>query len=109
NPQAIAKAISDGARKTASLSDKVASGGVANAEGAIASLHAAANRPAVFPTPGNGANGSGGGFSTTPPPPTSGAPGVNLPNLDEIRKLKPQVPKAIAPIESNLPCADCDP
>lgn len=101
--QAIAKAIADGVRQTSSLSGKVTSGGVANAAGALAKLHASESR--VFPTPGNG----GGGFSTTPPPTTSGAPGVNLPNLDEVRKLKPQQPRAKAPIESNLMCADCDP
>jgi hypothetical protein len=106
--RAIAKAISDGVRKTASVSGKVASDGVANAEGAVTRLRTSANQSPVFPTPGSG--GSGGyGFSTTPPPTTSGAPGVNLPNLDEIRKLKPEIPKAKAPIESNLPCADCDP
>jgi subtilisin family serine protease len=110
-PQAIAKAIADGARKTASLSGKTISGGVANAEGALAKLHGSANQSPVLTRPGygNGGTGPGGSFSTTPPPTTSGAPGVNLPNLDEMRNLKPQVPKAKAPIESNLICADCDP
>ena len=111
NVQLIARAISDGARKTASLSGKVASGGVVNAEGALANINGSARRSLPFPTPGYGSGGTGpgGGFSTTPPPTTSGAPGVDLPNLDEVRRAKPQEPKAKAPIESNLPCADCDP
>lgn len=111
NAQAVARAISDGARKTASLSGKVASGGVINAEGALAKLHGSPNQSTVFPRPGygSGGNGPGGSFSTTPPPTTSGAPGVNLPNLDEMRNRKPQPVRAKAPIESNLMCADCDP
>ncbi len=110
NPQAIAKALSDGARKTATLSDKVASGGVVSAAEAFAKLRSPINRPLALPPVGRGSGGFGPGasFSTTPPGATHVPPGVNLPNLDEIRKAKPQSPKATAPIESNLPCADCD-
>jgi RHS repeat-associated protein len=107
----IARAISNGARQVASLSGKVSSGGVADAAGAMAKMHGAANQSPPLPVPGRGVggNGPGGSFATTPPPTTSGPPGVNLPNLDEIRNAPPQPPKAKAPIESNLMCADCDP
>src|SRR6185437_2322792 len=43
------------------------------------------------------------------PPATTGAPGANLPNLDEARRTQSQQPQATTPIQSNLPCADCDP
>jgi len=75
--QAVARAIEQGVRKTASLSGKVASGGVVNAEDALAKAH--------------------------------GAPSANLPGVNEMRNAKPQEIKAKAPIEANLPCADCDP
>jgi RHS repeat-associated protein len=109
--QAVARAISDGARKTASLTGKVASGGVASAEGALAQVTGSGGQSFAFPTPGYGSGGTGpgGSFSTTPPPTTQRPPGVNLPNLDEMRNAKPQQPRAKAPIESNLMCADCDP
>lgn len=106
----IAKAITDSVRQTASLAGKVSSGGIADAGGALAKLRGN-NQSVPFQTPGlgSGGNGPGGSFSTTPPVPTTGAPGPNLPNLDESRRTQPQQPKAQAPIQSNLPCADCDP
>jgi len=107
----IVRAISEGARQVASLSGKVSSGGVADAAGALAKIQGPAHQspPLLVPGRGSGGTGPGGSFSTTPPPTTTGAPGVNLPNLDEIRNAQPQQPKAQAPIESNLMCADCDP
>jgi RHS repeat-associated protein len=107
----IAKAISDGVRQTVPLDGKVSSGGVANAAGALAKLHGSINQSPPFAVPGYGSGGTGpgGSFSTTPPPTTNGAPGANLPNLDEARRTQPQQPKANTPIQSNLPCADCDP
>ena len=106
----IAKVMTQGVRQIASLSGKVASGGVVSAAGALAKLHSLTSQPAHLPTPGygSGGNGPGGSFNTTPPAITTGAP-ANMPNLDEVRKSQPQEPKATAPIESNLPCADCDP
>ena len=111
NPALIARAISDGARPIASLSGKVSSGAVASAAGALEKLRGSSNQVLPFAPRGigSGGTGPGGTFSTMPPPTTSGAPGVNLPNLDEIPKGKPQQPKTQAPIESNLMCADCDP
>ena len=112
NAHQIARAISEEARQTASLSNKVSSGGVVSASGAFDKIHGSANQLSPpFPAPGRGSGGTGpgGSFSTTAPPATHGAPGVNLPNLDEIRKAQPQQPKAAALIESNLMCADCDP
>src|ERR1044071_9049709 len=108
---AITKAIADSVRQTASLAGKVSSSGVANAAAAVAALHSSNNQSVPFQTPGygSGGNGPGGRFSTTPPPPTTGAPGANLPNLDEARRSQPQQPRVRTPIESNLPCADCDP
>jgi subtilisin family serine protease len=96
NASLITKVISDGARKVASLSGKVASGGVANASGALAKLNSPANQPSFVPRgSGSGGNGPGGGFSTTPPPTTTGAPDANLPNLDQIRTAPPQKPKGL--------------
>jgi len=107
----VVKAITDTVRQTSSLAGKVSSGGVANAASAVETLRGANNQSVPFQTPGygSGGNGPGGSFSTTPPRTTSGAPGANLPNLDEARRTQPQEPKARAPIQSNLPCADCDP
>ena len=107
----IAKAITDNVRQTASLAGKVSSGGIVDAAGALARLRGSNNQSIPFQTPGlgSGGNGPNGTFSTTPPTPTNGAPGANLPNLDEARRTPPQQPRAQAPIQSNLPCADCDP
>jgi RHS repeat-associated protein len=107
----IVRAIADSARPTVSLAGKVSTGGVANAAGALAALRGSTNQSLPFQTPGigSGGTGPGGSFSTTAPPTTTGAPGANLPNLDEMRGTRPQQPKAEAPIQSNLPCADCDP
>jgi RHS repeat-associated protein len=109
--QAIALAIEQGARKTASLSGKVASGGVVNAEDALAKVHGAAGQTSVRPQPGlgQGGNGPGGIFTGTPPPTITGAPAANLPNITELRNAKPQEIKSKVPIQANLPCADCDP
>ena len=109
--QQIAHAIANGTRETASLAGKVSSGGVVSASGAFSKLHGSPNRSPAFPTPGQGSGGTGpdGSFSTTPPSATNGAPGVNLPNLDEFRSNPPQQPRPAAPIESNLKCSDCDP
>ncbi len=109
--QAIARAISEGARQTASLLGKVSSGGVVSASGALDKLHGSQNQSPPTPTPGYGSGGTGpgGSFSTTPPAITQGAPAANLPNLDQARNAQPPQPKARAPIHSNLICADCDP
>ncbi len=106
----VAKAISDGARQVASLSGKVSSGGVVSASGALENLRGSPH-PYPFPRPryGSGGTGPGGSFNTTPPPQTTGAPGPNLPNLDQLRNAEPQAPRAREPIQSNLMCADCDP
>lgn len=108
--QAVARAIMQGARRTVSLSGKVASGGVVNAEDALAKAHGAASQSPAFPHPGQGSDGSEpGGFNRTPPPTITGSPSANLPNINELRTANPQQIKAKAPIEANLPCADCDP
>ena len=112
NSRQIESDLSHSARKVASLSHKVASGGVANAaEGIRRALQGSTNQPPVTHTPGygSGGQGPGGTFSTTPPPTTTGAPGPNLPNLDQARNSTPQQPRTRQPIQSNLVCADCDP
>src|SRR5215217_5243868 len=111
NARRIVRAIAEGTRPVASLSGKVSSGGVVSAALALAKIDAAPNQsPALPPAArGSGGTGPGGSFSTTPPAMTSGAPGANLPNLEQLRKAKPQPAKARAPIESNLMCSDCDP
>lgn len=102
---AVARAIAHGARKTESLTGKVASGGVASAAGALNKLHG----PSGPPGQGSGVNGPGGTFTGTPAPPNNAAPGQNLPRVDQLRSENPQPPRATAPIEANLPCGDCDP
>lgn len=106
NAQIISKSISDGVRSSSSLTGKISSGGVVNAADALTKLNGAANQsPPFIPPGGNGF----GNFSTTPPPVITTTPVANLPNLDQARNAQPQPPRATAPIESNLMCADCDP
>lgn len=109
NATQVKKAIVDSVRPIVSLSGKVSSGGVVNAAGALDKVHGSANQPAVRPGVGNGNGQGGGNFNTTPPAATTGAPLENMPNLNDVKNSKPQEPKAKAPIEANLPCADCDP
>lgn len=111
NTGAIARAISNGARKITSLAGKVSSGGVADAAGALEKVKGSPNKSLALPPRGigSGGNGPGGSFSTTPPPMLTSTPIQNLPNLDEARNAKPEQPSAKAPIQANLPCADCDP
>ncbi len=108
NPAVISRAISKSARQNVSLSGKVSSGGVADAVGALERVHGNQSPPFAPPGIGSGGNGPGGGFSTTSPPLLRNAP-FNLPNLDETRNAQYAQPKAHAPIQANLPCADCDP
>ena len=111
NTAFISRAISSGARQVVSLSGKVSSGGVADAAGALAKLHGPANQPPAFLPPrfGSGGTGPGGSFATAPPATLPDTPIAGLPNLDEARTAKIPQPKAQAPIQANLPCADCDP
>src|SRR6185436_19603396 len=104
----ISRAISKTARQNVSLSGKVSSGGVADAAGALERIHGNQSPPFLPPGIGSGGNGPGGGFSTTPPPTLQNAPS-DLPNLDETRNAQDARPKAQAPIQANLTCADCDP
>ena len=110
NAEAVAKAITDGARQSVSLQGKVTSAGIANAAAALTKIHGPAEQAPDLPRPGfgTGGTGPGGSFSTTAPAPLT-SPGMNLPNLDDAKKNVPQEIKTKAPIESNLPCADCDP
>ncbi|MDQ2976802.1 MAG: S8 family serine peptidase, partial [Acidobacteriota bacterium] len=113
NTHNVVKAITDHARQVASLSSRVAAAGVVNAAAALDTVHGSANPgpPVRPPTPGHGSGGTGPGgtFSTTPPPRSTGAPGLNLPNLDQVRRAQSTRPAPQAPIQSNLLCADCDP
>ena len=111
NATQVARAIADSARKIASLSGKVSSGGVASAADALAKVHGSPNQSPTLPPRGigSGGTGPGGTFSTTPPPSTNDSTLTNMPNLDEVRTSQPQEPKTKAPIEANLMCADCDP
>ena len=111
NGRQMERALSDGARKVASLSGKVSAGGVVNAAGALQALSGSVDHPPSLPTPGYGSGGTGpgGSFSVTPPPFVTRMPGTNLPNLDHVRNSTPQQPQPRQPIQSNLVCADCDP
>jgi subtilisin family serine protease len=123
-----------GARKVSSLTGKVASGGVVNATGAVEALNTLS--PAAGRENGNGNDGINGGEhgnngngrshrgdtrpgrgngngpgtepSVTPLPVTPGAPGAGLPNLDDLRRKQPTVPKAPDPIPSTR-CSHLDP
>ncbi len=112
NPHGVLKAITDGARKVVSLSGKVASGGVLDAAQAFDSArpygNGGGNGGGGANPRGGSAHGPGGGFNT-PPPVTTGGPLPNLPNLDQLRNEPTFQPKAKAPIQSNMICADCDP
>ncbi|HEY0004358.1 MAG TPA: S8 family serine peptidase, partial [Pyrinomonadaceae bacterium] len=130
-----AAAIKEGSRPVGNLWGQVSTGGVANAPGALGALHAGGRPSMDNGSGGNGAadgngssagNGNGNGnagnagqspgfqrqrksgSSAAPPPAMQGAPGPNLPNLDEIRKRKAEPASASAPIQSNLACIDCD-
>jgi RHS repeat-associated protein len=113
NARQAKKAIIDSARQTASLAGRVASSGVVDAVKAIRGLPGLEDRNNRRQLPaqryGSGGTGPGGSFNTTPPPVTTGAPASDLQNLDQVRNAKPEPPKAKAPIQSNLMCADCDP
>ena len=102
--QAINQALNKGARQIVSLNGKVQSGGVLSARGAFDSVRSNGNG-----NPSGTAHGPGGTFAGAPPT-TSGAPGPNLPNLNDSRNT-PSRPHqdSPAPIQSNLACADCDP
>jgi len=133
NTRSAAKAISDGARRVASLAGKVSSGGVVDA---AATLRAVRGNPyqgngGGNQGGGNNGNGGGNGQNNVPaalrpdtsgrrangregqrgqvPAAAQGAPGNNLPNLTQLRNLRPAAPHASQPIQSNLTCADCDP
>jgi subtilisin family serine protease len=107
----VTKTIAESTRQSTTLLGRVLSGGVVDSAAALGKLRSSADQPSYFPTPGYGSGGAGAGgsFSTTPPSVTAGAPGTNLPNLDQARNTQPQQPIAKTPIQSNMPCADCDP
>jgi YD repeat-containing protein len=117
-----------GVRPVETLTGKVSSGGVVSAAGALGALNGLSpdegkkkgdeNRDGNdgdHPNGNNGNNGNGNGGNANgghrPEKPvvrTQGAPGANLPNLDEARKSRHTTPGAPAPIRSNLP-PTCDP
>ena len=113
NVHGIQQALESGARQVVSLNRKVHSGGVLSARGAFDSLRPYVNGnriPASSTGPRGGtAHGPGGTFAG-PPQADSGAPGPNLPNLDQLRNTSSHVPqRSTTPIQSNMACADCDP
>jgi RHS repeat-associated protein len=131
NARATVSAVLDGVRPVGLLSGKVSSGGVASASGALGAAQGPTGHPYPFPFPGGGngggnngnsngnggqrgpvhgpPDGKGGDSRVTPPQTASGAPGPNLPNLDQLRKHKPTTTSASSSttIQANLLCADC--
>jgi RHS repeat-associated protein len=126
----VCAAIVGGVRRVAALSGKVSSGGVADAAGALASLHGNPYNNGNGGGNGNGnGNGNGqryvppalrhdndrskgrdrGGIVVEPSAALKGSPG-GLPNLDESRKVRtsPEPPAHSASIHADLACADCD-
>jgi YD repeat-containing protein len=129
--------ILHGARQVPALSDKVASKGIVNATGALETLNTLPANEGLDESVGNnggehGNNGEGRSsqreranrpgagnnngdnhrdgreFSVTPPARTQGAPGMGLPNLDELRRQPSVDPKAAPPIPSTR-CSHHDP
>ncbi len=133
-----------GAGRAETLTGKVSSGGIVNAAGALGALNSLPPDEGLKEgderghdegnegdnpngdsggdgNPGGDGNGNGGYLPEPFIERTKGAPGLNLPNLDEVRKLRPTTPRAPAPIQSNLApvcdpndpncdqCFDCDP
>lgn len=136
NAQYTKSMIMQGARPVAALFGKVSTGGVVSVSGGLSVLSTIPAGEGEIDTstgsgnengngtPGNGNNngtpGNGTGTNTSSPnapTPTLGAPGPNLPNLDQARVLNPPSPRAPAPIRSNQcqdpPCTctsgDCEP
>lgn len=131
----VRSAIAGSARQVGALDGKVSSGGVADAEGALAALNGS---PYAHGRNGNGGNGNGNGqgnggsqgyvppalrhdndhgranghkgLVVDPPPAVKGAPSDHLPNLDYARKIRtsPTVSPQTGTIQANV-CADCDP
>jgi RHS repeat-associated protein len=127
---AVREAITGGVRKVPTLSGKVSSGGVADAGGALAAL-----KGNPYANGGNnGGNGHGNGngqpytppalrhdndkgrakgtkgVTVTPPQTSGGAPGPNLPDLNESRKHRTSPSnEAPATIHADMMCADCSP
>lgn len=112
----VRRAVVQGARQVSSLSGKVSSKGVASAEGALSSLRGPYDLPpgngngqGISPRPPtDGRNNGARGHRVTPPSAVPGD-GQNIPNLDAIRNQSSYEPANNAPIQANLPCADCDP
>lgn len=80
-------------------------GGGGNNGGGNGNGHPVTRPPA--PGHGSGGNGPGGSFSVDAPARTQGAPGPNLPNLDELRRQRATAPHAPAPIRADS-LLDCD-
>ncbi|HYJ86711.1 MAG TPA: S8 family serine peptidase [Pyrinomonadaceae bacterium] len=109
NTNDVAQAIENEVRKVASLSGKVSSGGVVSASASVAKVHRSPGRPVLAPSGyGSGGTGPGGTFSATPPQQGTSIASA-LPNLDQTRNTQPEQPRTRQPIESNLPCLDCEP
>jgi YD repeat-containing protein len=111
--------IIGGAREVAALQGKVASAGVINPQGAVGMVNTLPPGEGVGDNDGgsesggnnNGSAGDAGTgvpgqwdngdrFRVAPPEPRRGAPGPNLPNLDEMRRLRTTPPRAREPIPS---------
>jgi len=101
----IASIIETQIRRTSSLDQRVTTGGILQAADSVKNIQAS---PALPPRPAITGGGPDGNFATTPPARTT-TPPSHVPNLDEIRRSQPSIPRAKAPIESNMMCADCDP
>lgn len=122
-------AIVSVARQANALLGKVSAGGIASAPGAIAAMQlgqggsSGGNSGSGNGGNGNGGNGNGngkqtpgfrdqhkGGVKKNPPPTLKAAPAVSMPNLDQLRKLKPSSapPSSNTSIHSNMMCSDCD-
>ncbi|HEX7318020.1 MAG TPA: S8 family serine peptidase [Pyrinomonadaceae bacterium] len=98
-------AIVEGARRVEGLTGKVSSGGVVSAWGALAASQESRREP-PRPQPQPPGDGGGGPPSGETNP---GAPGPNLPDLNDARSAEPSDPVAPSPIRADAACLDCDP
>jgi hypothetical protein len=134
DPKKVVKALTDDARQVASLTGKVASGGVVAAADTLEQVPDAPNSATPGPTPNYGDNGRIENGTSNQPPELSNpddkrraqgkdgkrveaikglskAPLANLPDLNKSRKIRtsPSTSAPMAPIHANLMCSDCDP
>jgi RHS repeat-associated protein len=121
-------AIINSSRQATGLAGKVSSGGVVSASGALGAMQGPDVDPAATPTPtptpdatpspsptpengddgGGDTGGEGAEVGTPEPPGTLGAPGEDLPNVQQAHGMENVDPVAPEPIHADIACDHCD-